>query len=344
MLMSRTLRHGIVFFMFFFLGGCAVFEQSKDMVLIREPGQRHYGPPVAVAGSAEKLWQYAVLSSNAYFNDWGKGDGGRSASPTGSDAGTYGSDAYIKACSTDPARLLPLEGWVLWRDFPGKPLRDEAIKQGLYVDVWESASGPKTVAVVFRGTEFESLADWKSNLRWFLRFVPGYKDQYIVLSKQLGQEFADELARRMQSLPQGDRNKFLLVAAGHSLGGGLAQYFAYSLPKTAATGEKIPRIAHVYAFDPSPVTGWYSVDPELRSYNAEKLEIDRVFEHGEILAYLRLFLSYAYPPSASVPAIREIRYNFVRSANVVASHSMARLACDLAAAKSKQTISGEKKW
>jgi hypothetical protein len=85
----------------------------------------------------------------------------------------------------------------------------------------------------------------------------------------------------------------------------------------------------VYAFDPSPVTGWSSVDRELRTTNANGLAIDRVFEHGEILAYVRLLLSYVNPPSAAHPGIREIRYNFVTSPNFVRSHSMRLLACGL---------------
>jgi hypothetical protein len=63
--------------------------------------------------------------------------------------------------------------------------------------------------------------------------------------------------------------------------------------------------------------------------NVTGLKIDRIFEHGEILAYLRLLLSYINPPTASDPAIREIRYNFVQSINPFRSHSMRLIACAL---------------
>ncbi len=64
-----------------------------------------------------------------------------------------------------------------------------------------------------------------------------------------------------------------------------------------------------------------------RSWRLE--ERTRAFEHGEILAYVRLLLSYVNPPSAASPAIREVRYNFVQSSNPIKSHSIRFLACSL---------------
>ena len=123
-----------------------------------------------------------------------------------------------------------------------------------------------------------------------------------------------------------------IITTGHSLGGGLAQHLAYSLPAVQSSdGTLIPRVSNVYAFDPSPVTGWYSVKSDLRTLNAKGLKIDRIFEHGEILSYARLILSYFNPPSANDPAIREIRYNFVQSLNPFSSHSMRLIACALIA-------------
>ena len=56
----------------FLAAGCASFSQARDQVLIREPGHRTYSPPVAVSESAKTLWEYAVLSENAYVGDWKK--------------------------------------------------------------------------------------------------------------------------------------------------------------------------------------------------------------------------------------------------------------------------------
>jgi hypothetical protein len=100
----------------------------------------------------------------------------------------------------------------------------------------------------------------------------------------------------------------------------------------------MPKITRVYAFDPSPVTGWFSVDRQIRETNATGLHIERIFEHGEILAYLRLIMSYINPPTANDPSIREIRYNFVDSINPFSSHSMRLIACELVQASGTANI------
>ena len=171
-----------------------------------------------------------------------------------------------------------------------------------------------------------------SNFRWFswlLRFLPTYKDQYTVVAQDTGKEVLENLKTRIEN--GRDRYKNVrIITTGHSLGGGLAQHLAYSLPEIQSSdGTLIPRVSNVYAFDPSPVTGWYSVKSDLRTENAKGLKIDRIFEHGEILSYIRLLLSYFNPPPPSDPAVREIRYNFVQSINPFSSHSMRLIACEL---------------
>jgi len=78
------------------------------------------------------------------------------------------------------------------------------------------------------------------------------------------------------------------------------------------------------------------VEREVRETNAKGLRIDRIFEHGEILAYVRLILRYINPPSASDPSVREIRYNFVESINPFSSHSMRLIACELIKASGQE--------
>ena len=92
------------------------------------------------------------------------------------------------------------------------------------------------------------------------------------------------------------------------------------------------------AFDPSPVTGWSSVEKDTRIRNAAGLEIDRLFEHGEILAYFRLILSYALPPSAANPSIREIRVNFDQRPWTILNHMMDTLARGLARSLGKSGV------
>jgi hypothetical protein len=310
------------------LGSCAAL-QPTDRVLVRPAGEFHYKPKdgLPAAGRARDLWEYAVISSNVYKGSF---KAKKEEQLTQSEIRGKHLTPAVKACLEKPISLS--DHWTLWRGFPSDKLQKKAGKLGLYVEVLESAGPPRTVAVVFKGTEFNSFWDWVSNLRWFNRFIPNYQDQYTVLSSDFGNELAEKLAQDPESLLGSDGGAAQLVSAGHSLGGGLAQHFAYSLPAIRTPGGAELKVSHVYAFDPSPVTGWFSVAKQDRERNAAGLEIDRVFEHGEILAYVRLLLSYFKPPSDHDPAVTEVRFNFVRTGNIIASHSMPRLACELAVA------------
>ena len=298
------------------LAGCSSMFQESDDALIREPGQRTYkDPPENVSVSAHHLWEYAVLSDNIYLT---------------SSISQMAKSEEGKVCSLERTDRLKIEGWERWRDVPSSELQAEAEAVDLQLEIWEKQSSPHIVAVMFRGTEAQRIRDWISNFRWFLRFIPRYRDQYVLVSEKVG---AAVLNKIKEQLEKGDtRYKDVeIVSAGHSLGGGLAQHLAYSLPDDikAPDGAMLPRVSAVYGFDPSPVTGWYSVPKNLREQNARGLRIDRVFEHGEILSYIRLVLRYLNPPAEKDPAIREIRYNFVTSLNPFSSHSMRLIACEL---------------
>ena len=115
-----------------------------------------------------------------------------------------------------------------------------------------------------------------------------------------------------------------LFSTGHSLGGGLAQQFAYALPNDPAG--VVPRVSEVYAFDPSPVTGYFSVARDLRESNSRELSIDRIYERGEILALARSLMSLVEKPSAQQPAIGGTRYSLFYGWNPIADHSMVQLA------------------
>ncbi|NVN86732.1 MAG: DUF2974 domain-containing protein [Rhodopseudomonas sp.] len=180
---------------------------------------------------------------------------------------------------------------------------------GLGYKVFSSASRNEIV-VAFRGTDFHEADDWISNFRWVTRFLP-YYDQYEQVQRHIGPILDRALAAHGQSNPR-------IVATGHSLGGGLAQQAAY----------KDGRIRAVYAFDPSTVTGYY--DPGVRGKeNSVGLLIDRVFQRGEILAYLRFFMTQLYPVSAFDPQTRTVRFSFGAHGNIVAKHSIDDLAAGL---------------
>lgn len=183
---------------------------------------------------------------------------------------------------------------------------------GLGLEVWTTnpLNNKTIVALVFRGTRFKKFADWFSNLRWFTKYIPFAWDQY------------DETRYLIKDLIGLVRKKFgesvTFVAVGHSLGGGLAQHAGY------ASSE----IKTVYAFNPSPVTGFYSVPGVEREQNVQQMRILRIYEHGEILAYLRLILRPFYPLSYRDPEITEVRFNFVHS-GAIKEHNMERFAIGL---------------
>ncbi|OQK17380.1 hypothetical protein AU255_05735 [Methyloprofundus sedimenti] len=303
------------------------FDQAHDEVLVREPGKRKFSPAIKVSRLAGTLWEYAVQCENVYIRDW-KAESDNE--PLDEDRvlriPQASPEAFQTACNAKERVLLPLPStWTMWDDFPSQELIIKARDKGLYVEVWEKNTDPKIISVVFRGTEFKSLRDWITNLRWFLLFVPWHRDQYTLVAEEVGKELATALVKRQLH----DR-EIKLFACGHSLGGGLAQHLAYSFPAMDEQGKFIPRLSHVYAFNPSPVTGWFSVqDKKQRDLNAADLTIDRIFEHGEVLAYARLALSYVNPPSEKNPAIRELRFNFLKSGNIIKSHTMRLMACRL---------------
>jgi pimeloyl-ACP methyl ester carboxylesterase len=216
-------------------------------------------------------------------------------------------------------------GWSPWPGFPSAALLEQFDRYHLRVEVWvrhKRPGVPPAVAVAFGGTVFKNENDWRSNLRWFM---PKRRDEYSETVQAFAPQFALEFKKQVQS---GEAQWEILKGAciysvGHSLGGGLAQQFAYALPPDP----EVPRVAQVFAFDPSPVTGFYSVKPELRDRNKQALAIDRIYERGEILAILRALTSLFVPPSREAPKIRGVRYALFFPADPIKGHSMTELAC-----------------
>ncbi|HEY0746872.1 MAG TPA: lipase family protein [Steroidobacteraceae bacterium] len=285
--------------------------QSQSEVTVRFPGRRFLSEPLPLKPYAEEHWEFAWLAVAAYVHTPAGQQEQRTVRRTAED-------------TVDPLAELRQCGWDLWANFPDGPLRTIMDQTHLRVEVWEKRSS-STIAVSFGGSIFNNRMDWRSNLRWFL---PAHRDAYSDVVQTFAPAFARELSARLIK----DGGEYLrnarVVSVGHSLGGGLAQQFAYCLdPKVP-----VPRVAKVYAFDPSPVTGFLSVDETIRKMNSRGLKIDRIYERGEILAIARSLVSAVWKPSDRDPAIRGVRYNLFRVVNPVAGHSIIRMAVKLAAA------------
>jgi hypothetical protein len=217
-----------------------------------------------------------------------------------------------------PAVLARWTQLALPDSIPSRPMdnprNQSAWDSPLVYGVWYRDAGDDRVeaAIVFRGTD--DLGDHWSNFRWLTRLLSRGWDQY-----DLARTVAPAIERFIRERFAGKQLR--MVAAGHSLGGGLAQQAAYAAPG----------IKTVYAFDSSSVTGFYSVGKPVRDRSKLGMRIYRLHERGEILAYLRLFMRVIYPVVERDPQILEVTYNFNRG-NAIGQHSIQRLACALIAA------------
>jgi pimeloyl-ACP methyl ester carboxylesterase len=187
--------------------------------------------------------------------------------------------------------------------------QSEPVSGGLGVQIWARKGARCSEAVIaFRGTVGGDKGDWESNFHWILRAFPIY-DQYDQVRDHVG-GFIGHI-QRDKCYREGQTE---IIAVGHSLGGGLAQLAAYS----------DSRIRRVYAFDPSMVTGFYSVDPPNRDRNVQGLGIERVYEFGEVLAFGRLIMLHTIPLSPCNPRVVSVRFRVFQGAPI-ALHSLTDL-------------------
>lgn len=314
------------------LGGCGTIEIIQDPKIARVRVGIDDAKPVAAEKAAPYVVGYALLSLAAYDDArYGVGAPDKKAVPRPA------SDEAAAEQATFRKLAQPwIEPWVLAdklinqcdgypdarRDFgfagaKGSCAASDSPKgrilDGLGLQIWthgRPVSGfCREVVLAFRGSDRNQADDWLSNFRWVTRGFHLY-DQYTQV-----QDHIRPIVERVKRYRCYREGRTEIVAVGHSLGGGLAQQAAY------ANGD----VRHVFAFDPSFVTGYYDLDPKVSEANSKGLKIERVYEHGEILAYPRLLLRNIYPPSACDPQIRHIRFNLIPGGSIVAQHSLQTL-------------------
>jgi Lipase (class 3) len=210
------------------------------------------------------------------------------------------------AVAFDPIDL----GWQEQLDLPGLPTPPPGVRllPDLRYRVWVKETGGKKIAVLaFRGTQ--SRADWFANLRWVTMVVPRVWDHY----EQLLRIMPDLIA----AIKTRNGENTIIIPAGHSLGGGLAQLAGYSSNGAVKT---------VFAFDPSTVTHYYGVPRSLREASKQDQDIFRIFEQGEVLSYVRWILKRVYPISHDDPRIVQVKFHRL-GGGLFSDHSIRRFAC-----------------
>ncbi len=171
------------------------------------------------------------------------------------------------------------------------------------------------ISIAFRGTT-GTWSDWLSNFDPATHYLTD--DYYLQLRRNI-----NAIIRKITTLDCYKRaaRRPQIVSVGHSLGGGLAQFAAL------ASRPSEPTIAKVFAFNSSPVTGASLINKQTMSQNAERLEIDRLYQTGEVLAEVRKYYEQ-FPKSSSAcrPLVRTVVLDAWRGPSAVEMHSMAELA------------------
>ena len=177
------------------------------------------------------------------------------------------------------------------------------------------------IVVAFPGMNIRKWVDWWAALRCVTRYVPALDDKFCQVQAN---------ARYLIDWIHGHYGSGIhLIAVGHSLGGGLAQQAAY------ATGG----FDEVIAFNPTFFTGWYeTATEEIRRENAQGLHIFRVYEDGEVLAFLWQAIEWFYPLARKPnPRITRIRTHFYAGFAPFQKHKIVEMANSLHALASLQS-------
>lgn len=278
----------------------------RDSTLELLTHQRRPIPQPAV-DFAPMLLEYAVLAAKAYPQE----------------------QLDRKTAGAKPLPEIP--GWDELKDAPTE-LLSHTHRMGVgrvTCRVFHSSErDPEEVVLAFPGMDLRSWSDWWAALRWVTRHVPALDDKF--------RQVRANTRGLIEWLRSRHGPDFRLIAVGHSLGGGLAQQAAY------ATGG----FDEVLAFNPTFVTGWFETATEVeRRANSKGLHIFRVYEDGEVLAFLWHLVEWRFPLARQPnPRITRIRTHFYSGFAPLQKHKIVEMSNSLQALAALRQTNQRSSW
>jgi hypothetical protein len=287
---------------------CASFSQQADEVWVRHGTDGRLKMWKKLPEASQEHWPYAWASLAAYQRP--------NKEPS-------------SRCPADPGFFLEDREWHRWNEVPDiqatSALGQQMVAVHLRVRVYANKAS-NAVIIAFGGTD--GMGDMVSNMRWFQMNVGSNADQYKVLFGTFVPAFLDIWRSKIKTPEDAWMRTAEFVSTGHSLGGGLAQGFAY-----AAAIQGLP-IRRVVAFNSSPVSGkrdlpWRKI--------AREMKIDRIYNRGEILAAVRGTFNALVGPGKDNATFTDYRYALswkwhtpFTVVGAVRSHFLRPLACVMA--------------
>jgi len=186
---------------------------------------------------------------------------------------------------------------------------------GLYFETYVHRNNKEVIdeaVIAFRGTEntkSQIVSDWGANLSGIL---PVASNEYSLAKTLIG-----PIITALENIPSpADSSKHVdIYLTGHSLGGGIAQYIAYSFDSS---------IKKTFTFDTSPVTHGTHLSDEEQKLDPE---IDRIYMDHEFLSFIRNVTT-----RLTKRRFHRTDYEFYFvDQGAIKSHNMSHLTCQFAA-------------
>ena len=225
----------------------------------------------------------------------------------------FGSEGYIQ-CLHDKDEAYA-EDEACKRALPGKVRRFFGSFTGPAFNVWahkRRRASCSEVSVVFRGTAggLDFLSNFRRGTDWFA------DEGYLQLQRNV-----DAIIARVANLRCYRKETTQVVSVGHSLGAGLAELTAFSQRSN-------PRIAKVFAFNPSSETGFDLIDRNVLDANVKSnderagLEVDIVYHPGEALEQVREVDQQFPLRERCNPLVRTVRFDVNSERGLINQHAI----------------------